>query len=47
MGVEQAETILYPWAAVGDLGEISMLAFNANAFQIDPPAERTEATLPV
>ena len=29
------------------MGYYALLAFNANAFQIDLPAERTEATLPV
>jgi 4-carboxymuconolactone decarboxylase len=29
------------------MGYYALLAFNANAFQIDLPAERTEATLPI
>ena len=29
------------------MGYYALLAFNANAFQTDLPAERTEATLPV
>ena len=29
------------------MGYYALLAFNENAFQIDLPAERTEATLPV